>query len=116
MTENNGQGSVATHPIAPIVFQVFDDVPNEDEQVEIKCMIENKALKVFKIKGNGKKRKNDQSGSNGIADPKQPFEAAALEPNGKDKKPKKQKGHPRNPSGNQQGGNIEQYVQPSLGA
>jgi hypothetical protein len=52
-------------------------------------MINDEYFKVFKIKGNGKKGKYRQSGSNQVADPKQSFETATVKPNGDYKKDKK---------------------------
>ena len=89
MPKNDGYSTVGIDPIAFKIFQVFDDVANQYEQEQIYGVINDKGLKVFKIKSNGKKGKYHQSGSNEVADPKQSFETAAVDPNGEDKKYKK---------------------------
>ena len=88
MPKNDGQGTVGSHPIPFVVFQILDDVPDQYKKIQIKGLIDDQQHKVFKIKGDGKKRKNQQGRGNKVADPKQPFKAAGG-PYGQDKKSKK---------------------------
>jgi hypothetical protein len=96
MPKKDGQGTVGSHPIAFVVFQILDNVPDQHKKIQIKGVIDDQQPKVFKIKGDGKKGKNHQGRGNKVTDPKQPFKAAGVGPYGQDKKSKKQqrlKGH-----------------------
>jgi len=88
--KNDGQGSVGSHPIAFVVFHILDNVADQDQEIQILGVINNQPLKIFKIKGDGKKRKNDQGRGDDVTDPKQAFETAAVAQNGEDEKSKKQ--------------------------
>jgi hypothetical protein len=80
MPKNDGQGAVGSHPIPFVVFQILDDVPDQYKKIQIKGVIDDQQPKVFKIKGDGKKRKNQQGRGNKVADPKQLFKAASVGP------------------------------------
>lgn len=108
MPKNDGQGTVGSHPIPFVVFQILDDVPDQYKKIQIKGVIDDQQPKVFKIKGDGKKRKNQQGRGNKVADPKQPIKAASVGPYCQDKKSKKQQRLKGHKPGGDQGGGIEQ--------
>lgn len=57
MTKNYRQGTVVVHPIALVIFEVFDDVSNQNKKKKVQGMVEDQPLKILIIKGNGKKGK-----------------------------------------------------------
>lgn len=114
MAKNDGQGTVGSHSIAFVVFQILDDVPDQYKKIQIKGVIDDQQPKVFKIKGDGKKGKNHQGRGNKVAEPKQPFKAAAAGPYGQDKKSKKQQRLKVHKPGGDQGGGIEQKIEQQL--
>tara|TARA_B100001059_G_scaffold203492_1_gene212204 strand:- start:41329 stop:41511 length:183 start_codon:yes stop_codon:yes gene_type:complete len=57
----DGLCRVGSHPIAFVVFQILDDVPDQYKKIQIKGLIDDQQHKIFKIKGDDKKGKNTKA-------------------------------------------------------
>jgi hypothetical protein len=114
VSKNDGQGSVGSHPIAFVVLQILDDVSDQDQEIQIEGVINDQPLKVFKIEGDGKKRKNHKGRGDDVTDPKQAFETTAIAPNGESKKSKKQQCFKGDKTCRYQCGSVEQKIEHQL--